>query len=660
MAQSLTTAYQHIPVVPPTESTTAQLTMITTPSQSLRQCVAEFSVYLQRCSTLSDLLQTAMTKICEAIAADVVAVSHRWSNDDNCLLAIAYSQGPTPEICPRYFRWAGLTGLEHSQCLNATALQQMPTALEQSLQLQHMDNGWIVPLWYNEQLWGHLMGFWQSRFAPRPVDIMAHLEQMAAQLMVGVKFMNLQRQINYSQGQQRRLEQLLHHLQLHDPLTGLPNRRHLLQELTQALSAESTSQLTGVVLVNVDRFQAINDSLGHEAGDQLLLEISFRLAQALKPIHALAHWGEDTFAIVLRQLPDSDSLAAIAAKLRHQIERPYDCNHTEVFLTCCMGISLSHSAHTTPEALLQEADTALHQAKSQGQGRILSFQPDMHDQVVARLQLEIDLRKAIQRQEFLLYYQPIVTLRDKTLVGFEALVRWQHPTLGLISPAEFIPLAEETGLIVAIDQWCLQTACEQMRQWQQRWPNLPPLTISVNLSSHNFSQPNLVKHIQTCLETAEVAPDRLKLEITESVLIVDTGLTTAILTELQQLGLQVSMDDFGTGYSSLNYLHQFKFNTLKVDQSFIALLEAGTEKTAIVQAIITLAHALGMDVVAEGVETSAQHDLLVAMYCEYGQGYLFDRPLTSDDATSTIEQQIFGSAGFTMLGSHSNSPKPLP
>ena len=645
MAQSLNTAYQRIPFMPPAESAGALRSIPTAPTPPLGYCAAEFGNDLQRCSTLSDLLHTSMAKICGAIAADVVAVSQRSTNENDCLIATAYGQGPTPDVCPRYFRWASLASPEHSQFLNATALQQMPPALGQSLQLQHMDNGWIVPLWYNGQLWGHLMGFWRSPFAPESADLMAHLEQMAAQLMVGVRLIELQRQADYSQGQQRRLEQLFHHLQMYDPLTGLPNRRHFLQQLTQALAVESAGPLTGVVLVNIDRFQAINDSLGHAVGDQLLLEISFRLAQTLKSTHALAHalahWGEDTFAIVLQQLPDADSAMAIAAQLRLEIERPYDCDHTEIFLTCCMGISLSHSAHTTPEALVQEADTALYQAKSQGQGQILSFQPAMHDRVVARLQLEIDLRRAIQRQEFLLYYQPIVSLSDKTLVGFEALVRWQHPTRGLISPAEFIPLAEETGLIVAIDQWCLQTACEQMRQWQQRWPHLPPLTISVNLSSQHFSQPNLVKQIQTCLETADVAPDRLKLEITESVLMGNTELATAILTKLQHLGLQVSMDDFGTGYSSLNYLHQFKFNTVKVDQSFIALLEASTEKMAIVQAIITLAHALGMNVVAEGVETSAQHDLLVAMHCEYGQGYLFDRPLTSDDATDTIEQQIF-------------------
>ncbi|MBD1914592.1 MULTISPECIES: EAL domain-containing protein [Cyanophyceae] len=641
MAQFLTTAYQRTPFILSAESAASQPTMTTAPSQPLRHCVAEFGAYLQRCSTLSDLLQTAMAKIGGAIAADVVAVSQRLSNDDECLLTTVHVQGTVPEVCPRYFHWAvGLADPKSPQYLNATDLQQLPPALRQCLQLRHMDNGWIIPLHYNGQLWGHLMGFWRSPFAPRAVNIMAHLDQMAAQLMVGVKLVELQRQADYSQGQQQQLEQLLHHLQLHDPLTGLPNRKHLLQELNQALAVESASDLTGVVLVDIDRFQTINESLGHEAGDQLLLEVGFRLAQALKPTHALARWGEDTFAIVLRQLPDSDSAEAIAAKLRREIERPYDCNHTQVFLTSCMGISLSRSARTTSETLVQEADTALHQAKGQGKGQILSFRPAMHDQMVARLQLETALHKALQNQEFLLYYQPVVTLSDQKLVGFEALVRWQHPTRGMISPAEFIPLAEETGLIIAIDQWCLQTACEQMHQWQQRWPNLPPLTISVNLSSHNFSQPNLVKHIQTCLETAKVAPDRLKLEITESVLIGNTGLATAILTELQQLGLQISMDDFGTGYSSLNYLHQFKFDTLKIDQSFIALLEDGTEKMAIVQAIITLAHALGMNVVAEGVETSAQHDLLVAMHCECGQGYLFDKPLTSDDATSTIEQRI--------------------
>jgi EAL domain-containing protein (putative c-di-GMP-specific phosphodiesterase class I) len=273
--------------------------------------------------------------------------------------------------------------------------------------------------------------------------------------------------------------------------------------------------------------------------------------------------------------------------------------------------------------------------------KIFGFHPTMHDQMVVRLQLETALRKAIDRQEFVLVYQPIVSLAEVNLVGFEALVRWQHPSLGLLSPADFIPLAEETGLIVALDQWGLQTACKQMRQWQDRWPSLPPLTLSVNLSSRHFAQPNLAQQVQACLEAAGVTADRLKLEITESTLIESTTLAKTILAELQQVGVQISLDDFGTGYSSLNYLHQFELNTLKIDQSFIAPLEASTKKTAIVQAIITLAYALGMNVIAEGVETLAQQQILTAMQCEYGQGYLFAKPLSVNDATRLIEQQFF-------------------
>ncbi|PSR15540.1 GGDEF domain-containing response regulator [filamentous cyanobacterium CCP3] len=614
----------------------------TTQTALLHQLINGMTQRIQQASSLTDLLRSAAAVLAETLECDQVTISQRCNNGQR-FRAIAHppAESLALEACYRFTLGTCLksSGDDRPRYLKSLDLVGFPPLLRRCLNLDQMHQGWQVPLQYNGQLWGSVMGFREGVTAPWPLELLPTLEVVANQLIVGIRLLETQHQLDLEQGQHQRLQTLLNHLQFRDALTGLPNRKQFMKELTKVLDGKLPRQSLAIILINIDRFQAINDSLGHDTGDQLLMEMSYRLQKQLGPDYTFAHWGEDKFAVLLRHLPAPERAMAIADQLRQAIALPFDCNQIEVVLTACIGVALNQPSYSTPELLIQAAETALHWAKSQGKGQILSFQTAMHDHVVTRLRLENALRKALTNQELVLHYQPIVTLLNGQLTGFEALVRWQHPVLGLISPAEFVPLAEETGLIVQLDDWCLQSACQQMRQWQDQWPDMPRLTMSVNLSSRQFTQPDLVQRVNYHLKTAGVEPSCLKLEITESTLIENMALAATQLVELQQLGVQVSMDDFGTGYSSLSYLHQFKLNTLKIDRSFIAVLEPKSEKAAIVQAIITLAHALDMDVVSEGVETVEQQNLLLAMGCEQGQGYLFSKPLTCDDATHLLKLQ---------------------
>ncbi len=614
--------------------------------QSLGQFIADLPRYIHQEPVLEDMLQTTAEGLCHVLGCDLVAISHIYTEGRAQLKAIAYSTRAataTDHALPS-LQWEDTNRStdRQAQSFDPLSWANLPADVQQWLQIDQMHDGIVAPLVCEGQRWGNLMGFRQAHSRPWPANAIDVFEQIAAQVALGVNLFQLKQQLLREQSQRQQTEQLLAHIRAFDLLTGLPSRQQVLQALSQAMQVSDLApQSIGVALLNIDRFQAINNTLGHKAGDQLLMDFGRRLRHELDPSLIVSHWGGDEFAVVLPSMANPDNAMVVATTLQSVIEQPFDSGQAEVFLTACIGFALNQPSHHQPEQLIQDAETALHHAKSQGMAKIFGFHPTMHDQMVVRLQLETALRKAIDRQEFVLVYQPIVSLAEVNLVGFEALVRWQHPSLGLLSPADFIPLAEETGLIVALDQWGLQTACKQMRQWQDRWPSLPPLTLSVNLSSRHFAQPNLAQHVQACLEAAGVTADRLKLEITESTLIESTTLAKTILAELQQVGVQISLDDFGTGYSSLNYLHQFELNTLKIDQSFIAPLEASTKKTAIVQAIITLAYALGMNVIAEGVETLAQQQILTAMQCEYGQGYLFAKPLSAKDATRLIEKQFF-------------------
>ena len=636
------TGISHVTHVNPTD----QLSTPDPNSQSLGQFIADLPRYIHQEPLLDNMLQTTAEGLCHVLGCDLVAISHIYTEGRAQLKAIAFSTRATAaldRVLPS-LQWEDTSRStdRQAQSFDPLSWANLPADVQQWLQIDKMHDGIVAPLVCEGQRWGNLMGFRQAQSRPWPSHAIALFEQIAAQVALGVNLYQLKQQLHREQSQRQQTDQLLAHIRAFDLLTGLPSRQQFLQALSQAMQVSDLApQSIGVALLNIDRFQSVNNTLGHKAGDQLLMDFGRRLRYQLDPTLIVSHWGGDEFAVLLPSMANPETAMVIATRLQSILETPFDSGQTEVFLTACIGFALNQASHNTPEQLIQDAETALHHAKSQGIAKTFGFHATMHDQMVVRLQLETALRKALDRQEFMLVYQPIVSLRQGNLVGFEALVRWQHPSLGLISPADFIPLAEETGLIVALDQWGLQTTCQQIRQWQDRWPSLPALTLSVNLSSRHFSQPNLAQHVQARLEAAGVTADRLKLEITESTLIENTVLANTILAELQQIGVKISLDDFGTGYSSLNYLHQFKLNTLKVDQSFIAPLEASPEKNAIVQAIITLAHALGMEVVAEGVETLAQQQILIAMQCEYGQGYLFAKPLTAKDATRLIEEQFF-------------------
>lgn len=432
---------------------------------------------------------------------------------------------------------------------------------------------------------------------------------------------------------------LLHNT-FYDALTGLPNRVLFLKRLQRAIAHTKLRKnaLFAVLFLDIDRFKLINDSLGHQIGEQLLVHAIRRLKSYLPPTATVARVGGDEFAILLEDIYDVSEATHLADQLQREITLPFRLNKQEIFTSLSIGIALNQAEHDyQPENLLRDAHTAMYRAKSLGKARYEVFATGMRVQVVKRLQLETDLRRAIEQQEFCLYYQPIISLATDRIAGFEALVRWQHPQYGLISPAEFIPVAEETGLIIPLGQWIFQAACQQLFIWQTKFPQDPPLIMSINLSGQQFSQPDLlVEQIEQTLKTTGLDGRSVKLEITESIAMNDVESAITVLLRLKSLNLRLGIDDFGTGYSSLSYLHRFPVDTLKVDRSFVSQMGDTGEDVAIVQTIVILSHTLGMDVIAEGVETSAQRAKLQMLNCEYGQGYFFSKPVDSETATALL------------------------
>jgi diguanylate cyclase (GGDEF)-like protein/PAS domain S-box-containing protein len=421
--------------------------------------------------------------------------------------------------------------------------------------------------------------------------------------------------------------QLLHDA-LHDALTGLPNRVLLMERLRHAiqLAKRNEDYHFAVLFLDIDRFKLINDGLGHFVGDRLLVAIAQKLSACLHPGDTVARLGGDEFVILLEDVKGMSEVTSIVNRVQWNLSQPFNINGHEIFTSSSIGIALSEAGREWSEDLLRDADTALYRAKARGRACYEIFNTSMRTRAIALLQLETDLRRAIDRQEFYLYYQPIISLRSYRIAGFEALLRWQHPDRGMISPTEFIPIAEETGLIIPLGIWVLREACQQMRSWQMQLPQNSSLTVSVNLSGKQFT-PDLIDQIRQILQETDLHAHHLKLEITESVLIENTDSAATLLSQLQSLGIKLSMDDFGTGYSSLSYLYRFPIDTLKIDRSFINKIDTDGEQLAIVRTIMTLAWNLGMDVVAEGIETHKQLAQMKALQCEYGQGYFFSRPL---------------------------------
>jgi diguanylate cyclase (GGDEF)-like protein len=439
---------------------------------------------------------------------------------------------------------------------------------------------------------------------------------------------------------------------LHDALTGLPNRVFFMEQLEQRIQVVRACWLLkeppaescdfAVLFLDVDHFKLVNDSLGHNIGDQLLIEIVRLVKRCIRTKDTFARLGGDEFAVLLETIEEVSQAQLIADRIRAVLSFPLKLNEHEVFTSVSIGIAHSSNGYTQPEELLRDADTAMYRAKSQGRANYEIFDKEMHTHALSRLHTEMDLRHVVEdlflnnTSPLQLHYQPIISLSTGVIVGFEALIRWVHPERGFISPTEFIPVAEETGLIVPIGRWVLHEACNQLRRWQEKPGQAQDLIMSINVSGRQLLQPDFTSQISQILQATQISTSSIKLEITESVLMETATCVTDQLAQLQELGVRLSLDDFGTGYSSLSYLYRFPINNLKVDRSFVDGLGSGQDK--IVQTIIALAHGLGIDVTAEGVETSEQLVCLKALGCEFGQGYLFSCPVDSETAELLFSQ----------------------
>jgi len=464
--------------------------------------------------------------------------------------------------------------------------------------------------------------------------------------------------------ERKQTEAQLRHQVYHDELTGLPNRILLMERLRRAIDKQKHQEdyLFALLFLDLDRFKVINDSLGHACGDRMLKAIASRLQTCLRPGDTIARLAGDEFTLLLEAIADEQEARQIAEQIQQQLALPFCLGEHEVITSASIGIAWSAIDYEYPEDVLRDADTAMHRAKTLGT-RMEMFDPSMHGHAMARLQIEIDLRKALERQELRVFYQPIVSLKTGKITGFEALVRWQHPTSGMIPPIKFIPVAEETGLICAIGWWVLRQACQQTRHWQERFPSDPPLTISVNVSGKQFTQSNLIEQVDQILQETGLPPTSLKLEITESVLVENAEAAAAVICHLRAMGIQFSIDDFGTGYSSLSYLHRLPIDTLKIDRSFVNNVDCEPEKIEIIRTIVALAWNLGMNVVAEGVETKTQMYQLQALKSEYAQGYFFSKPTDSEAAEALLAartgwEQDLRTMAKSVRGKQSNVTKP--
>jgi diguanylate cyclase (GGDEF)-like protein len=435
----------------------------------------------------------------------------------------------------------------------------------------------------------------------------------------------------------RESKDLFRYAAFHDGLTNLPNRNQFMETIKSLLDEcrKKPNFKFAVLFLDLDRFKTVNDSLGHSTGDKLIKHVAERLAGSIYKGDLVARFSGDEFAIVVKDVTDADEMLNFAELIKHKISAPFIVGGRKIFTSVSIGIALGNSFYTEAEEILRDADIAMYHAKESGKDYVI-FDKIMHTRAVTRMQLETDLRMAIERRELCVYYQPIIDLNTMRLAGFEALMRWNHPSRGLVPPGEFIPVCEDTGLIVPVTLWILRESCNQLVQWKKQFP-AAPLMMSVNLSGKHFVQNDLVAQISDILSETEITPGDLKLELTESAVMENAERVISMLRELKQLGVQLSIDDFGTGYSSLSYLHRFPIDTLKVDRSFVSEMETGSENGEIVRTIIALAKTLRMNVVAEGIESIHQIHQLQVLGCEYGQGFLFSRPVPCAEAGKLLE-----------------------
>ncbi len=426
-----------------------------------------------------------------------------------------------------------------------------------------------------------------------------------------------------------------------DSLTKLPNRALLMEQLQSCLdhAQRSPDHQFAILYLDCDRFKVINDSLGHPAGDELLVAITQRIKALLRQDDFLARLGGDEFVILLRDISDRSAAILVAERILEAFTASFPLRKRDIFVSFSIGITFGHACYQQPEDLLRDADTAMYHAKSSGKSQYQIFTPTMHETALSRLQIETDLRKAVKNQEFEIYYQPIINLQDGTIAGAEALLRWIHPTHGMISPAQFIPIAEETGLILQLGNWVLWQSCHQLNFWQTQQLVCSDFFVSINLAAAQFTEPNLVQQIDAVIAETQIAPECLKLEITESAILENTEASERVFQNLCDRQIEISIDDFGTGYSSLCYLSLFPINTLKIDQSFLRTVEDNARKRRLLTAIVNIGNTMDMTLVAEGIETPQQLSLVRSLGCQLGQGYLFSAPINVQSMNHFLTSQ---------------------
>lgn len=482
--------------------------------------------------------------------------------------------------------------------------------------------------------------------------------------------MRLMSQIGLQLGrviERKRAEDQLVHDASHDPLTGLPNRALFRDRLNQAFSRNkrASNASFAVLFIDLDRFKLVNDSLGHRAGDMLIIQVASRLRASLRcedltvrvvpksveGENTLARLGGDEFTVLLTDILDPIDAIRVADRMQDTLRLPFTIEGQEIYITASIGIATSATGYSSADEVVRDADLAMYRAKFLGKARNELYDETMHLSAMLRLQIENDLRRALWNNEFVVHYQPIVSLKNQAITGFEALVRWQRPSHGLVYPDNFIHIAEETGLIVSLGIWVLREACLTTEQWQREFPQEQPLTISINLSARQFAQPDLVDQVRQVLEESGIDPGTVRLEVTESVTMGNADRAIQVLSQLKALGVRLSLDDFGTGYSSLSYLQRFPLDILKIDRSFISAMCTSPESLQIVSTIVNLARNLNMLVVAEGAEMEAEVAQLKALGCDFSQGYFFSRPIDEAEITTLLRAASAQKMPTTLLDS---------
>ncbi len=582
---------------------------------------------LEGATTLS-LMQEAVTQANEILGGDGATVIQLVPEEDCFLVQSTAGLVHSPigvRIPTREREMARYTILSGEPGVVADWASERRFALHEEFRMRGISSGAVVRIEGTTGPFGILGVHWRERRRHSPGDI-DFLQSLANVLADAIS--------------RQATEDGIRHRALHDPLTGLPNRVLFQDRLEHALARTVRhGSMTAVLFLDIDRFKLVNDSLGHHVGDELLAAAAPRLKQAVRSSDTVARFGGDEFGVLLEDIPGEHDAIEMAERIAAVFARPFVLAGNEHFVTTSIGIALARGGERADE-LIRDADAAMYRAKERGRARYELFDEVMRGRAIARLRVENDLRRALERGELRLAYQPVVSLRRRTIVGVEALLRWQHPERGLVPPAEFIPIAEEDGLIEPIGRWVLETACRQVAQWHRQSPDAAPIGIAVNLSAVQLARRGLAEVVEAALRGSGLDPTCLSLEITESMMLQEADVLTEALHALKQTGARLVLDDFGTGYSSLAYLTRLPLDALKVDRSFVDGLGTEPRDSAITEAIIAMSRALSLEVVGEGVETPVQAAELARLGCELAQGFLFAKPLSSAELARLLARPL--------------------